>query len=465
MTRRKHHCLTLAVGFALGGALLAVQAALSQDPAQLDPRIAELRKNPDYPRLYHDGKAFLALPEAKQEAMRKLHRELEKMSESERARLKDVLQRYTDWLEKLPEADRQEVVNAPSTQARLAKIKELRDREWLARQPRAFQQYLEKLPKSRVSTSVLAAEMFGLVATPQQPGLPGVVSAGAVLVGETTDLRGETLERLKHEQTRHRREWVIAKRHWKELTEFNPKLAPPMPTHARDFGPGVEEFVKQYLRPMLSKEEQQRLDAAEGQWPLYPMTLVELADKHPLALPPTHGSTQFKDLPTAVQKEIRDHASKADKKGFKFDPEKFFHNPPATKGIADRMRMIDPQASGAAKFYCAVATYARARPIKLPVEWWPTKASEMSRDMEFFLRPEGPFIKALSKGDWEELKQAEGRWPEYPVTVKRLADKYGYRPPWLSLPEEKRDIWDRYRLRPHHKADAGPRLDAQPLAT
>src|SRR5205823_4653739 len=68
------------------------------------------------------------------------------------------------------------------------------------------------------------------------------------------------------------------------------------------------------LSPLLSDEEKERLAKAEGHWPLYPVTLVELADKHPLALPSHHGATQVSGLPAAVQKDMKNHFGKAGKK-------------------------------------------------------------------------------------------------------------------------------------------------------
>ena len=40
---------------------------------------------------------------------------------------------------------------------------------------------------------------------------------------------------------------------------------------------------------MLSPQEKERLAQAEGKWPEFPRTLVELADKHPPALPGVLG--------------------------------------------------------------------------------------------------------------------------------------------------------------------------------
>jgi hypothetical protein len=63
--------------------------------------------------------AFLALPVAKQTAMRKLHDDLQRLPPLDRQRLTNLLGRYAGWLDKLPEAERQAVANAPDKRARL----------------------------------------------------------------------------------------------------------------------------------------------------------------------------------------------------------------------------------------------------------------------------------------------------------------------------------------------------------
>jgi len=66
------------------------------------------------------------------------------------------------------------------------------------------------------------------------------------------------------------------------------------PCRPEQFAPPVQQFISQRLTGELDAQEQKQLKAAEGQWPLYPRTLLQLAAKHRLQVPA--GGARF-DLP------------------------------------------------------------------------------------------------------------------------------------------------------------------------
>jgi hypothetical protein len=443
----------LGVGFLLSVVLLAAPSAVSQEAAKGTAR-SSLRNDPDYARLYHDGKAFLALPPDKQEAMRKLHEDLQKLPAPERQRLNDALRRYADWLDKLPERDRLAVVNSADKKKRLQTIRKLREEQWLARQPKAIRQYLDKLPGAKPKPAVAVASAVGILAgAPQQMRPLAMVTTQAA---QSVDLRAETISRLKRDQSRKTRDWVVASRHWTELTDLK---RPAMPAHAADFGLEIETFVKEYLRPALDPKEQARLDKAEGQWPLYPMTLVELADKHPLALPQKRGPTAFKDLPEEVKKRLGGKML-TDKAVKKKDYDIFFGKQDL-KAIELRLTPVIPpkEQTTAIRFACAVATWAQSKKtnVKMPHELWAAHPKDLSISMRVFLDEKGPFWQQLSADEHGQLLRAEGKWPEYPLKVQELANKYGFRPPWQALPEigGRSEVWDKYRVKPYYIAEMG----------
>src|SRR5438874_1623147 len=88
-----------------------------------------------YRRLLQDLRAFWDLPPERQEALRRLDRELHEADSSTQQRLWAVLERYRLWLERLPETDRERVLNAPDKEQRLRVIKEFRERQWVDRLP------------------------------------------------------------------------------------------------------------------------------------------------------------------------------------------------------------------------------------------------------------------------------------------------------------------------------------------
>src|SRR5262245_56347624 len=229
--------------------------------------------------------------------MRKLDRALhQEVDSAERKHLEGVLERYADWLERLPEAERRQVTEAPDPQSRLKKIKKIREEQWLARQPRAVRERAAALRPVRPAVRAVGAARAALPWPPTGAALAFAV-APCPAAGDPHAL---LIAALRQEERRRRQEWQIALRHWDDLVKRKAVQA-----GLADFDGAVEKYGREYLYPMLSKDEKDRLEKAEGQWPLYPYTLVELADRHPPALPGAHGPTTFKELPTDVQERLR----------------------------------------------------------------------------------------------------------------------------------------------------------------
>jgi hypothetical protein len=242
--------------------VLAPLAALSQltpeERAENLRQVEKWRADPDhFARLRSDARAFLDWPPARQEQVLKLDRQLHALGASNQAHLLEVARRYTDWLDGLPEAERQRIKEGVDQNTRLQRIRALREQEWIRRLPRAQRDKVEKAQ--------------------------GVE-------------RGRLIQQYRREERQRRREWQIAVRHWDDLIKKHP-----LPANLTDFPQEVQTYVNEYLRRWLSNEEKTRLDKAEGRWPAFPYTLVALADKHPMALPGPHGPTHIKDLPLEVQ--------------------------------------------------------------------------------------------------------------------------------------------------------------------
>ena len=67
-------------------------------------------------------------------------------------------------------------------------------------------------------------------------------------------LRGDEatafVRKLRQEERRHRQEWALAARFWKEL-----EAKQTLPARPADFPRDVQDYVAEYLRPMLTKPE------------------------------------------------------------------------------------------------------------------------------------------------------------------------------------------------------------------
>jgi hypothetical protein len=57
------------------------------------------------------------------------------------------------------------------------------------------------------------------------------------------------------------------------------------PSRSDDFPPSVRNFIRDKLTPVLEPDEKERLDYAEGHWPAYPRTMLNLARRHRLWVP------------------------------------------------------------------------------------------------------------------------------------------------------------------------------------
>jgi hypothetical protein len=200
----------------------------------------------------------LQLPPERREAMRQLDRDLQEEDSATSARLLRVLDRYVDWLLQLPEEDRRAVLHSSSDIERLQQIKQIRDREWILRQPKNVQDELKHLQ---------SAEQASRIA------------------------------QLRKREAEFRNQWDLALVYWDQSTKFRNQ-----PEKLND---DVRFFIKESLEPLLSPGERKQLAAVKDEWPLFEMKLVELVDKHPIKLPgPPTGVKTFDELPEAVRKSF-----------------------------------------------------------------------------------------------------------------------------------------------------------------
>jgi hypothetical protein len=251
----------------LTAAPLAALCAVAPEPAAKPPPADKGHIDP--PRLRAEALTFLHLPVERQEQLLKLDSDLHALPPATQTHLFVVARRYADWLQGLPENERQNLSELRDPQPRLQRLRELRQQEWTRRLPRAQR---DKVTQAK---------------------------------GEE---RGKLLLQYRRGHQMRHRQWKMAFQHWDEL--INKK---PMPSRLADFPADVQTYVNDILLPMLTAEEKTRLEKAEGKWPMYPYALVALADKHPMALPGVNGPTSFKALPVDVQNHL---AKKVGKPGF-----------------------------------------------------------------------------------------------------------------------------------------------------
>src|SRR5262249_4179371 len=99
----------------VGAVLLLVAALLNADSGSDDVEhnrrlLEKWRKDPEhYQYLRRNLSAFLALPEPQQKRLRQLDQELHEEDSATAIRLQRVLESYAEWLERLPDKDRQRI--------------------------------------------------------------------------------------------------------------------------------------------------------------------------------------------------------------------------------------------------------------------------------------------------------------------------------------------------------------------
>ncbi len=354
------------------------------------------RKHPEQlARLRHDLQSFQAAKPERREQITKLDQEIHSQESTEQAKLLNVLKHYGDWLDRIPEKDRQAIKQAPNSASRLALIREMRDGEWLSVQPKSVRVEWETLK-------------------------------GAA--------RADLVKKLRLQEQQRHQQWLFATRFWRELESKQP-----MPTKLSDFTDKkkddkkgddktpdkVQRYVTEYLLPMLSDAEKKRLAAAEGKWPDYPQTLVSIAAEHPAALPPRDPKDlpmQMAQLPAPIQARI------TDKKGI--GKLKLLKGLPGTEGQP-----------GFATKVVELATKKGVAPFEF--EFWASSLKALQPPMRDFVT--NKLIPTLNTVEKSDLNKVEGAWPFYPQLIQELSDKKNLQPPWHILPEPEKWKWDLYR--------------------
>jgi hypothetical protein len=390
--RRLQYLLIILPATLMTAALLAQGHLVGPPAPDAEQNRRQLKKwqaDPkNYARLLNELRAFLTQSPERQQDLRALHQALARVKPSVRARLFEVMERYADWLDRLPPDERREVEQAITPRERLQVIRRLRQKQWIDQLPQA--------DRDRVARA-------------QGPE------------------RDRLLAQLRQRDRQRRREWAAALRNLDVQARRRPG-GRWLET------PEMKTFLKEYLRPRLNDQEKRRLDTvATNRKARLPFVLVELADRHPLALPGERGPVHFKDLPAEVRKKLRnlDNLMKA--------PVDQQQNP---RLVFLRQRAL--QAEGHwPQFGMIVARFGRLADIKLPYELWPSRKKDLSGPVRLFL--EFDLEPALTSEEKTELQKAEGQgWPAFPTAIHKLADKYHLRVPWQTLPGVRRQ-WDGFR--------------------
>jgi len=353
--------------------------AVATDPElRLPPVEPEVPTGPNFDKL---AAAFKALPVARQQAIRELDRQLYALDGATRDRLLRVLEVYAAWLERLEKNDRKAVLDAPTAANRLDLIRRLRTQQWL-----------QSLPPP------LRAEYAKL--SPQQ--------------------QSERLQRWREEEAARHEEWSFVRGHADDIVAN--KAPWPFDSTARQ--KEVIDFFRTSFRtddPRRSRLNPFEIERHNGSlglaekfggwwWYLYGKSVYDLTRKYEAFLLPEPATgepvTNYAQLGPAAR---------------------FFEKGRGrtlTQGLVGRWP----------DFALAVHNFASTEKnerIPLP-PLGPARPDEFKEPLRSFVLKE--LVPALSPTQLKELKALEGRWPEYPREVVRLAKQVDLSAPGLMLP-------------------------------
>jgi hypothetical protein len=367
---------------ALTAVLAVVVRALAEQPALEDPQavleqnrrlLEKWRADPDhYARLQRDKKAFQELSSERQERLRRFDHDLHEEDAATQARLWAVLERYVAWLDKLPADHRKWIEAARNSGERLERVKYIRDQQWVARLPKKVQDELNALPEEK---------------------------------------RPERIAEERQKERARRLEWFWAS-HPRDLQS----LTRARPTRMAEFPPEVRFYWFAALSHTLLKDKKERLQEAEGNWPLYARTLAEVMVKPPPELPGFFDNkawpTNFQELPQDWKRTLLPYRQKG----------------PDWKALQAKLGKWPDYA-------IAVTHFARTKQLKIESQLGPAKLEQYPPWVQNFLKAE--LMPKLTQAEKTDLSGKEGKWPEYPQALLEKAKRHSVTIPGTVRPEPK----------------------------
>jgi hypothetical protein len=388
----------------LVGLAVAVQAfAVSEAPAPEDPQkvlehnrrlLEKWRGDPEHmARLQADYQAFLALPPERQARLRKLDKDLHAEDPAMQSRLWTVLERYTSWLDKLPEGDRYWIESAPDSATRLERVKHLRDQQWIKRLPEKIRQELAVTPETK---------------------------------------RPDRVAELRQEERQRRLEWF-----WSSHTRDGAALKRARPTRITEFPPEVRYYYFVTVSHVLSEADRNRLIEAEGNWPLYAQTLAKVMETPPRlpGFPDRAWPVKMADLPPDWKAAL--NGFRPDPPGTKggqkktLEPAERMHRNRLLKQLSEKQKWPD--------FAEFAVKIARDEKLKTESQLGPNKPEHFGQMARAFVANE--LYPKLTEAQKNELTSREGKWPDYPELLLQLAKKHSLTVPGMSRPCPA-EFWD-----------------------
>lgn len=339
--------------------------------------------------------AFKALPPTRQQAIRDLDRQLHALDAPTREHWFRVLEVYTSWLDQLHEPERKQVLEMPNSRLRLEEIRKIRNHQWLEGLPAAQRAKLK---------DVSAKEL------------------------------DEHIRQWRNDEATARREgWAFQRIHSADMAANRA----PFPFETVDRRKEVAEFMRVTFRIddekkcRLSESDRFRYHTAWTQandrddwwaWFNYGKLVYDLMPKYDSNLKlegrydvlpePANGKdvTNYSDLPVGLSRFFEKNKGPG-------------HN--AT------VNHVGKWPDFALSVHNFLVNF-KGEKVFIPV-LGPARPSEFKEPLRAFVNDK--VFPTLSPPDRKLLDSLEGKWPEYPRELVRLAKKHNISIPGLMLPE------------------------------
>ncbi|HEY2787655.1 MAG TPA: hypothetical protein VGJ05_22045 [Fimbriiglobus sp.] len=345
---------------------------------------------------------FRGYPAARRQQLRTLHQDITALPQPEQGRLVRVLERYAGWLARVPEKMRKEVLDAPSADARLAAVRQVRNRQWE-----------EALPATQREKLQLTAN---------------------------ADERIRLVKEWRDKERDRQLEWHLAARQWAVISEGKK----PWPFSDETLAKDVDAYVKAVFKPDAPAAKQRlfptevnklkTLQAATGQnaaWLPYGAYILLLSERYPtLPVPPFDPTVTDLD-----QLSARTTAELKSKNGV----------------LKPKYRFVIGKWPD---FALAVARDVKApKPAAGNRSLGPCKPGDFAAPVNDFLTHD--LFPRLTSNETRKLDQLAGRWPEYPRQLMELAKAKDLSVPGVTLPGRP-SLWAKYYRYTPTKGSARP---------
>lgn len=367
---------------------LAEESLLFDDEAVASGGELRITWAADVPML---ARAFQSLPQERQKQILKLDQQIHALEPKERDRLLHALEAYGAWLDRLPDAERRGVLAQATPGLRLKVIRDIREVQ--ARE--AIPETIRTIPDPKA--------------------------------------RGEKITQWEAEEADRRRAWAFAREHWESIRGTRD----PWPFNNAELKKQVIDYARTVYRlddpkPRLLPADLARLTEAYRQgekdnlWLWYGWVLYDLAPRYD----PRDGAPRYEMFP-----EPADGRLFTDFHHLPPQLEKHYANKPQLKQRLNQFAGKWPD------FPLAVHDDITRSKLALAASGLgPSRVEDFADPARGFVTRE--LSPALTGTERFLLNHLEGRWPEYPRALIRVARAHDLSIPGVMLPGKPSD-WDR----------------------